>query len=285
MMRDDFCVFILSHRRPENIYTIKSLLQSGYKGAWYILVDDEDPTIEKYNAMFGDKVLKFSKIKVAEYIDVGDNFNERGAVVYARNACYEIARKIGVRYFLQLDDDYTYFNYKFDNNCFYTEKKILNISKIFDAVLKYYKKTPFYSISFSQGGDFIGGQYTGYAKKITLTRKAMNVFFCDTEREFSFFGKINEDVNAYTCLQRSGKSFATLNHLEIKQHRTQENIGGLTPIYLKMGTYVKSFYSVMYAPSCVVVEHSKSMDRMHHKVAWDKTAPKILSEDLRKPRP
>lgn len=35
------------------------------------------------------------------------------------------------------------------------------------------------------------------------------------------------------------------------QMQTQKNAGGMTETYLESGTYLKSFYSVMYAPSCV----------------------------------
>ena len=35
-MRNDFCVFILSNRRPDNIKTLETLERSGYTGKWYI---------------------------------------------------------------------------------------------------------------------------------------------------------------------------------------------------------------------------------------------------------
>ena len=44
MMRDDFCVFILTHGRPDRVITYKTLLNAGYTGRVYIVIDDEDKT-------------------------------------------------------------------------------------------------------------------------------------------------------------------------------------------------------------------------------------------------
>ena len=65
----------------------------------------------------------------------------------------------------------------------------------------------------------------------------------------------------------------------IVQKETQSNAGGLTDIYLELGTYVKSFYSVIAAPSCVKVAlmGDKQM-RLHHAVTWKNAVPKIIRE-------
>ena len=67
-MRNDFCVFILSNGRPDNIKTLETLQRSGYTGKWYIVIDDEDPTGNQYKSTYGDKVLVFSKAKNPEIL-------------------------------------------------------------------------------------------------------------------------------------------------------------------------------------------------------------------------
>ena len=106
-MRDDFCAFILTHGRPDRVYTYKTLLKAGYTGKIYIVIDDEDKTAEEYRNRYGGKVLQFCKKEIAERIDEGDNFQDRRAVIYARNACWDLAKQVGCKYFIQLDDDYT----------------------------------------------------------------------------------------------------------------------------------------------------------------------------------
>lgn len=111
----------------------------------------------------------------------------------------------------------------------------------------------------------------------------MNAFFCKTDRPFKFFGRINEDVNAYVKLGSEGKLFMTLTAIGLVQTETQQSAGGLTDAYLELGTYVKSFYSVMYCPSCVRVGAMGNKDyRLHHQISWRNAVPKILDEKWRK---
>ncbi|MGT3185593.1 hypothetical protein ACVSXV_23155, partial [Yersinia enterocolitica] len=92
-------------------------------------------------------------------------------------------------------------------------------------------------------------------------------------------GRINEDVNTYTTLGRRGELFMTIGAVQLLQKRTQSNSGGMTELYLDSGTYVKSFYSVMFSPSCVKISLMGSTHkRIHHKVIWDNAAVKVISE-------
>lgn len=282
-MRDDFCAFILTHGRADRVLTYDTLKRCGYTGKIYIVIDDEDSQADQYRAKYGAKVLQFSKAEIESKFDVGDNFKGRRGVIYARNACWDLARKIGCKYFIQLDDDYRVFNYKFDSKNKYVEHRIMSLDAILDICLDYFIETSFSTIAFAQGGDHLGGSSGSYAKSIKTVRKAMNTFICDTDRKFSFVGRINEDVNTYVCKQISGISFLTLLGLEVKQNQTQAHKGGMTELYLDEGTYVKSFYSVVYAPGCVKVALMGNTDkRLHHSINWNATAPKIIREKHRK---
>ena len=154
------------------------------------------------------------------------------------------------------------------------------------TILNYYKSIPAKSIAISQNGDWIGGENSSWAKELSLKRKCMNSFFCSTERPFKFIGRINEDVNVYTKLGSVGDLFLTIPNISLKQTDTQSNDGGLTDIYLSQGTYVKSFYSVMFSPSSVKFAMlNTERARIHHRVKWNNTVPVILNEKhKRKPK-
>lgn len=78
----------------------------------------------------------------------------------------------------------------------------------------------------------------------------------------------------------------TIGAVQLGQKQTQKNSGGMTELYLDSGTYVKSFYSVMYAPSCVKISlMGASHKRIHHQVTWNNAAVKILNEKYRKKTP
>lgn len=69
----------------------------------------------------------------------------------------------------------------------------------------------------------------------------------------------------------------------LTQEMTQQNKGGLTELYLDKGTFVKSFYSVIWSPSCVCVAGMGAKNRrLHHKIHWDNAVPKILNEKYKK---
>lgn len=272
---DDFAVFILTHGRPNNVITKKSLERSGYTGRIYYIVDNEDKKAKDYIHNFGQEAVRiFDKKALADSVDEGNNFDERRTITHARNACFLIAKEIGVKYFIQLDDDYTDFLFRFDRGL-----KIKNIDKSFISLLNFYVNTNIHSIALSQGGDHIGG-FSGTKMK----RKCMNSFICSTDRPFQFIGAMNEDVNTYTTLATRGAIFFTFTSLQLNQKQTQSQAGGITDMYLRFGTYCKGFTTVMMHPSGskVSMMNSRGTPRIHHLIKWKNTTPMIIREIYKK---
>jgi hypothetical protein len=287
----NFAVFILTHGRADSVYTFKTLRQQGYTGKIYLLCDDEDKQIAKYKNLYGeDTVIVFKKQDAIDITDSGDNFKKRNSVVFARNWNFEIASDMGLTHFWQLDDDYTRFDYSLNAEMQYTtsNNKIGKLDDLLKAMMDFMDTTPFHSIAFAQGGDFIGGEgctLLSRMRKDEIYRKVMNSFLFRVDRPVQFMGRINEDVNMYVEWGRRGILFMTSPQLRLQQVVTQQNSGGLTEIYLDLGTYTKSFYTVMYAPSCVKISEVGTTDRrIHHQVMWKYAVPKILDESHRKPR-
>jgi hypothetical protein len=287
-MTSDFAAFILTHGRPDRVHTYTTLRTAGYTGRIYLVIDDEDKTGAEYRKKYGAEVLTFSKAEIAKTFDEGDNFNDRRTIVYARNACYDLARSVGVKHFIQLDDDYTSFGLRHNSKSEYVWVPG-NLDAILDVMMEFYLATGCTSIAMSQGGDHMGGDGSGGGtlNLPTLRRKCMNSFLCTADKPIGFFGRVNEDVNTYTTLGRRGSLFFTATQAMLTQKQTQSNAGGMTEMYLDSGTYVKSFYSVMYSPSCVKVGEMGDPRvpqnyRLHHAINWHATAPKIIREDHRK---
>ena len=284
MMRNkSFAVFIVSHGRADNVMTYRTLKHSGYTGRTYIIIDNEDDQREEYVKRFGKgNVIVFDKKAWKEKTDSMDNLPERNVVVYARNACFQIARDLGLRFFLVLDDDYSQLVHRFRDNVFISSVPTKKIDTIFDIYVDFLNTTPCKTISFAQGGDYIGG-IQGEAKKVFMKRKSMNSFFCDTEKPFMFMGRINEDVNAYVTYGKRGDLFFQPNVFMLNQAATQQNRGGLTDAYLRFGTYAKSFYTILDNPSCVkITMMGETNRRLHHRITWKLAVPRILNEKWRK---
>ena len=286
-MIDNFVVFIISHGRPNDVYTLKSLKKHGYSGKYFLILDDTDKKADSYKRNFGEEnIIIFNKEETAKKTDHADNFWNLRTTTHARNACFDIAKDLGYDYFLVLDDDYTSFDFSGDEHKNYNtrNRSIVDIDIIFKIFLEFLQncKDNVYSIAFAQGGDFIGGEDCGVWKK-QLSRKCMNSWFCKTDRYFKFFSRLNEDVNTYINLGKTGCLFFTARDIRLEQKATQKTKGGMTEAYLEGGTYVKSFYSIMIEPSFVKFSiMGNKINRIHHFIDWKKASPKIISEDHKK---
>ncbi len=221
-----FVVFILTHGRASNVKTLKTIRKAGYTGKVILVIDNEDSMDKDYYRIYGkDNVYMFDKQDIAERYDQMDNFDERRTIFYARNACFEIAQELGYDYFLELDDDYTSFEYRTVRDSRLVVQPVKTFNEICDVMIDFLDVTGAYTVAFAQGGDLIGGKDNKrYHEKIL--RKAMNSFFCRTDRPFEFIGRVNEDVNTYTLLGTQGKLLLTYMDISLTQVQTTKTKRG-----------------------------------------------------------
>lgn len=284
-MSKDFAAFILTYGRADKVYTYNTLRDNGYTGDIFLICSTDDKQLDKYKETYGDSVIVFDKNDYKGTFDIGDNFDKDNVVVFARNANFDIAKKMGLKYFLQLDDDYTNFQYKIPLKDKLDGKVITRLDKIFNLFTDFMRNTKVNSIAFAQGGDFIGGKDGTFFKNgyVGQKRKLMNCYFNSTDRPYKFYGRINEDVNCYIQNGKTGYLFLTHPNISMVQPTTQTNSGGLTEFYLDGGTYVKSFYTILFNPSAVKVKAmGESHKRLHHSVKWINAVPVIIREKHKK---
>ena len=285
MIDKPFCVFIISHGRPDNVPTQRTLKRCGYKGPLFIVCDNEDKTVDQYRKNYGEaKVLVFNKLHYASLVDSCDNFDNRRTTTHARNACFDLAKDRGFEFFLVLDDDYMAFRFNYDAAGVFKRTKVKDITTLFLSAFRFLDSDErIDSVCFIQGGDLIGGE-NGIRTGIFpfRKRKAMNSFFCKTARRFWFFSRLNEDVNTYLTRGSRGRIFLSIPDVALNQAQTQTTSGGMSDAYLASGTYVKSFYSVMITPSFAKVTAQIAMGRLHHRISWNNAIPKILDDQHKK---
>lgn len=285
-MRDDFAVFILAHGRPDKMITVDTLQRDGYTGKYYIILDDEDKTIDIYKELFGEEhILIFSKTEVLKTFDIMDNFPDKKVVVFARNVCFDFARQLNLSYFAEFEDDYLDFTYRYPDGNSLRNIRVKNLDEVFDIFIDFLNESKARTVAFAQTGEMMGGT-NGQVWKKRLKRKAMNTFFFKVgtpEEDIKFIGRFNDDVNTYVSLGSRGELFLQCANVNLEQVVTQTQTGGNTDAYLKYGTYSKSFYSVMVNPSCVKVGMmGETSKRIHHSIDWKYTVPKILSDKYKK---
>lgn len=281
---DEFAVMILCHGRAENTPTYATLRNYGYSGRILIICDDEDKDVPNYQKIFGEENVKiFSKQKVLSEFDTMDNSDDRRCAVYARNACFDIAEEMGLKYFAEYDDDYIGHPYRWEEDGVLYRSTLANLDKVFEAYLEFMETNEaIYSVAFGQPGDFIGGVGSRLHQQ-RYRRKCMNSWICKTDRRIQFNGRMNDDHQTYSLLGSRGKIFLTFDFMMIDQPETQQVEGGMTDMYLGAGTYQKSFYSVLSCPSFIKVGMMGDRHyRMHHQVDHDSAYPMIISGRYKK---
>lgn len=282
-MRGDFAALILAHGRPDNIKALRALKSGNYAGRLYIVIDNEDDTADRYRELYGDKVIQFDKLAESKKFDTADLSEDRRAIVYARNACFDIAEQLGLEYFLELDDDCAAFMFRHICGAQLKFSNCKDLDRLFEDRIEFLDSSGALSVALAQGGDPIGGANRFFHSG--LSGKAMNTFFCKTSRRFKLVGRANEDVNAYASLGNKGGLFFTATNVRIVQKQTQSQGGGMSGLYLGGGTYVKSFYGVIFSPQAAkVAEMGAHHRRMRHRANRNACTPKILSDRYRKRR-
>ena len=131
-MASDCAVFIVSHGRPDNIATLNALKKGNYSGDTYIIIDNEDDSAEEYKRRYGDMVIQFDKLEVAKWTDTADAVEDHRGVVYARNECFNIAKRLGLAHFVVLDDDYGCFVFRFLSGAQLKSKYCDDLDRLFE---------------------------------------------------------------------------------------------------------------------------------------------------------
>lgn len=285
---------ILSYGRPDRLQTYKVLRGFGWTGPIRILCSDDDPRLEEYRSQYPDEVLVFSKNEYRSKVDEGQNYTAaQGAPLYARRAIHDLITPDTADVVLELDDDYYYINSPANSDgMVYTTFKYkppFSLDFILNRIGIFIKNTPAVrALAFAQSGDFYSsplGQNIYFSRGVMRfhNRKAMNSFFYRTsDPPLPFAGTLNDDVNMYLDLAlRHSMPVFTYPLFVILQGGTQQNRGGMTDIYRRDGTYVKSMHTVIRYPSAVKVKPLKST-RWHHSINWNKIQTKIISEKFKK---
>jgi hypothetical protein len=276
-MRDDFAVFIITHGRPDNQMTLSTLKRGNYSGKTYFIVDDEDETKDRYIQLYGaENVRIFHK---SEWFDIGDNLQDhKGVPVYARNECFRIAKELGIKYFVQLDDDYPIIIFRYDDGGTLRKKDINNFDALFEAMCDFLALEQITCIAFGVEGDFIGGSGGKYRERIYPN--ARNSFFCKTDQPFEFLGRVNEDVSTPAWHNTIGRLFMTILDVMVVLYDHEKNSGGSTEQYRKLNLFWNYFYPILYVPSAIKM--SDRTGKINKLVNYNAIVPKIINERWKK---
>lgn len=134
----DFAIFILSHNRAHKIDTLKMVMKSNYKGAWFVVISVDNTQIEQYKEIVPkENLLIFDKHDIEVDMMQSTNGEVFGAATYARNFILNYASE-RYKYFLMIDDDISDVRFKMDVDGKTKDKLATNcLSEILEGIVEY----------------------------------------------------------------------------------------------------------------------------------------------------
>lgn len=133
MLKNDFAIFICTHGRPRQQLTLNMLLNGGYTGKWYLVVDDTDNAIQEYIDIYGsNRIIIFNKNHYINNTETISNKPLYACIVYAKNAVEDIAQSMKLSSFVIADDDLQRFRLRYPQD---NKLKSYNIVHSMDNVI------------------------------------------------------------------------------------------------------------------------------------------------------
>lgn len=283
-MTKKFAVFILTHGRPYNQLTVKSLQDAGYTGDLYLVVDDQDETFSEYVKEWGvSRVVVFHKKHFIKRTDVGLPAPVPKFAVFARNAIEHIAKHMGYQTFMMLDDDITKFRVRLPDG---DSLKSYQINGQFDEIVAravdYTLDCDIACLGLGFCNLYIGG-VDNFNKENPRQRLCAEAFIRNTSHPISWRLNMVEDLITSIDAALSGEVWFQFLPIQCEIKMSEGAVdGGNSDVYRQLGMYRISFMPVIAHPSSNAVRFGKKT--WASTTAPDRCIPKIISSRYRKER-
>lgn len=191
-LEKDFAIFILSHNRAKKIDTLKTLINGGYKGKWYVVISTDNKQISEYKKIIPcENLLMFDKKNIIVDTMVSSEKFEPRSAVYARNFILDYAKE-RYKYILMADDDIKDIKIKHDANGHIKDKNgACHINKIIEYFCQYLESSKVLSgLALAIGSGYFGGVNSMYR----IERECCCFMFLKTSTTMRYRGIQCEDV-------------------------------------------------------------------------------------------
>lgn len=267
-------VLVISHKRPDCL-TVKALKKAGYGDEWHIVADDIDDT--DYESLYPNHVIRFCKNEYMETVDTIDNFCKTTSPVYARNACFDIAKRLGYDCFALLDDDLQSFSYRYLIDGKAKSKKIKALDLIFNEYCKYILNAGIACGGFVSAGRLVGGA-NNELFRTKFYYNPTNAYIINTHVEqIPFIGTLWEDSMYCYLNNMTGKIVRAFLPIVISMVSPGAmKPGGNTSLYAASSAYIAENYGNIAIPSFFKWTYNCTKHRFSSNI------PQIINERWRK---
>ena len=230
---NNIAYFIASYGKPDDMPTLKALERCNASYPIYIVVGTDDPKLDTYKEVFGDKLLVFDKADYIDSIDdIGIYAQTHKVCTYSRLAVNDFAKRLGVKYVVYLFDDINYFQIRYVDKA--TNKIKSNREFNFDKMVDCYvpllsSSEDVYMVSAPQSSFYIG---VNSDKADKYTTRFGNMIMYDVDKVFNVYrSSILEDMDIIIANNKIGKMSICPFGLQVccrDPHTTADCYGNMT---------------------------------------------------------
>lgn len=272
-------IFIPSYHRPNNLKTIKYFSSIGYPtNLLHVFIDDATDDIEDYRKSakeYGFNLHIFSMEEARlRYDYVHRPSPSRRSAGQARNMFYDIARELGIDFYVVQDDDTTHMELQPFGH-YFCKADLIDIVKTFEAVKEFMQRQRIGMFGLSQTGDIFDNSF----QTKLFRAKVMNTTFVNTKYIYrGERGVQNNDTSQFVSIMNMGLFTGSLaSGLILSQTVSATAKGGLTDLYFECRLLNKALVPVIQFPSAIKAEWQRENGgRVHHHITNKFLFPKIV---------
>ena len=283
-MRDDFAVFICTHGRPNKQATLRSLLNAGYTGAWYLVLDDTDNSIQQYIDNYGvEHIIVFDKnYYINNCSDTGDNVGHYKCILYAKNAVEDIAKSMKLKSFMLSDDDIVNLRFRTYNNGKFGTVHITDIDSVIDAYIDYVLSCNITTIGFGAPISIIRFGYED-ERSICYCRTPYQIYIRNSSKPVDWIGWYGEDNITMLLDESRGAYWSSFPYMQYDTIEVGTNDkGGMAQEYKNNDSFKLAFNIKRALPSCMNVRANKKYTKFLTVLSRRCAFPLLISDKYRR---
>jgi len=271
-------IFIPSYHRADNLKTVNYYKRIGWNmDNIHVVIDSETDDIPDYEYQaertgFNLHIFNMQEAR-KRYDYVHRPSQSRRSAGQARNQFYDIAKSLGIDFFMIQDDDTQgYQNKKLGKYLGMSSSD--DVNAVFEGIKNFMLKRKIGVFGVSQTGDFFGG-----TNKKLLRNKVMNTTFVNTAYVYrGERGVQDDDTSQFVTIMNEGLFTGSIGDgLVLQQTQSATASGGLTELYNECKLLNKALVCPIQFPSAICAnKQEKNGGRIHHQIRHKYLAPRLL---------
>ena len=253
-MRTDYAIYIITHGRADNQLTLNLLLDYGYTGKYYLVLDDMDNDIQAYIDKYGaENIIIFSKEHYLSIADTGLSSQERvlNFPLYARMAIEDIAEQDGYQFFMVFDDDLTNIRIRYDENGVlksHSTRGIIN--EVFSECIDFIDHSNIACASFGFSNSYRSGVKALY-EETARNRMCAETFLRNGKFKVEWKPLMIHDLLTSISCNMQGQVWMQLLNIQIDIKMSEGKVDGVSAdVYRSFDKFRRVCFPLMMYPSC-----------------------------------